>query len=466
MEKMNPLKKMKLKRAMTKNEKTLLALLGIVIIFWAAFRFVITPQYNKLQGLMDEKKAYEEEISDINLILKREDIIEKNWEDLHKEKTILTNRYFSNIDQPQLIYLLNEILDNENIDIMDLNFSRPKEEYIGDLTVDTMDIYIPYNANYQGLIETIKNITTSPKKLLITDLTMDKADEEVLAGNIGVKIYSLEGIYDFDKETAYIDTISNSDKTNPFLPFDYYDEAMEEDLSIDDEESLISLGEESSEDNYSRELLEDFENGSFDFIPSNQYIKGNVYKSFNSKSNKHSIRMEYNIFALEDENRAYVDMSNRDIVIKYPPSNIGLWVYSYGYSPVNLGFRLKGQAGEKIDIELAKGISWLGWNYLEVTPPMDLSLYPLQIDKIFVDLAYNRDDYGVLLFDKMEANYPKGSSKTDEYFTFYKVEKDDTLDKISMKFYGTVDKKNIILKYNEMKSDKDIRQGKILVLPR
>lgn len=161
-----------------------------------------------------------------------------------------------------------------------------------------------------------------------------------------------------------------------------------------------------------------------------------------------------------------MDLSNRNITIKYPPTTIGLWVYSYGYSPITLGLRMKGQVGEKIDIELSKGISWLGWNYIEASPPADLSLYPLDLDKVYIELEYNRNDWGVLLFDRIEANYPGGNSIMNESFTFYIVEKDDTLDKISMKFYGTTNKKNIIMKFNELNSDKDIREGKVLAIPK
>ena len=46
------------------------------------------------------------------------------------------------------------------------------------------------------------------------------------------------------------------------------------------------------------------------------------------------------------------------------------------------------------------------------------------------------------------------------------VESGDTLNKISVKNYGTSSKTNIIKKYNEIKSDKDIWEGKILVIPR
>lgn len=388
------------------------------------------------------------------------------WEDLQKERILLTNKYFSTIDQPQIIYLLNEILQNEDIEAMDINFSRLKKENIGDLEVNSMDIYIPYRAKYQGILQTIKDITLSPKKMLITDLTMDRNESDFLTGSISMKIYGLEGINGEEDDIIYMDITSDGEKSNPFLPFDSYDKSLEGGFTTDVEDGLADFQEDIVVENYNKNLLEDFESGSFYFIPSNQYIKGNVYKSVNSISNKYSIRLEYNMLALEEENRAYIELSHRDIIIKYPPTTIGLWVHSYGYSPITLGIRFKGQAGEIIDVELSKGIHWIGWEYVEVSPPADLSLYPLQMEKIYLELAYNRDDYGVLLFDKIEANYPKEGSKTSQSFISYKVEKDDTLDIISRKFYGTTKKKNIIMKHNEIKSDKDIWEGKILVIPR
>ena len=456
-----------MRRTLTKNEKMLLTLLGIVIIFWVAFRFIITPQASKLRSLMDQKYEYEEKIYYINNILKGEKNIDEEWNMIHREKDIITNKYFSNLDQPEIIYLLNEILGNEELNVPDINFNRPFEEQIGDLAVKTMDITIPYRGSYNGLIETIKGIDSSPKKILISDLIMDKDRNGELVGNMSLKIYSLEGIAEIeDDSTYYIDIVSDSDKTSPFKPFDEY----KEDVALEDEnleeDSNIAADVNSNIDENKREILEDFESEGLYFIPSNQNIKGSLSKSANSKSKKHSIRFEYNILALEDENRAYVDLTNRNIILKYPPTSIGLWVHSYNYSPAILGIRLKGQAGEKIDVELAKGISWMGWEYVESMPPQDLNLYPLQLDRIYLELSYNRDDYGVLLFDKLEANYPKHSSKIHGRFAFYIVEEGDTLDKISIQNYGTVKKKNLIIKYNEINSDKDIREGKILVIPK
>lgn len=474
MEKVQLLKKMKHKWKPTKNEKTLLISLGIVIIFWTIFRFFITPQYSKLQKLTEKKYGYEEKISQINVILKKEEKIDKEWNDLHREKTILYNKYFSSLDQPQIILLLNEILDNENLDILDIRFERPSKEQIGDQTVEIMNIFIPFSTNYSGLLESIRGIKSSPKQIFISDLTMDTDKGNRLAGNISLKLYSLDES-ELGEDIVYINTITNGDKDSPFKTFGDYSEKDNEESTNDEVQDMeVEEGREYADDielelnpeGYKKELLEDFENGNIYLIPSNKNINGNISKSTNSKSNKNSIRLEYNILAIEDENRAYVDLTDRNIYLKYPPTTIGLWVYSYGYSPATLGIRLKGQAGEEIDMELSKGIHWTGWEYVETTSPSDLSLYPLKIDKLYIELDYNRDDYGVVLFDKLEANYTKDSNMDSEFYKFYIVEKGDTLESISLRFYGTKNKKDIIMKYNELKADRDLKEGKILVIPR
>ncbi len=109
-------------------------------------------------------------------------------------------------------------------------------------------------------------------------------------------------------------------------------------------------------------------------------------KSNNSKSNKHSLRLEYNILALEEENRAYIDLTDKNIILKYPPTSIGMWVYSYSYSPSILGgYVLKEQNGQElIEVELSKGIDWVGWKYIEASPPEDIFLYPLQLEKKYM----------------------------------------------------------------------------------
>ncbi len=54
--------------------------------------------------------------------------------------------------------------------------------------------------------------------------------------------------------------------------------------------------------------LDDFETRNYSFIPSNENIKGSAEPSTIKKSGKYSLRFEYNMFAIGQENRAYVDL--------------------------------------------------------------------------------------------------------------------------------------------------------------
>lgn len=484
-------KTLKLKRQLSRREKTLLTLLGITVVFLVVFRLIINPQYKQLENLTEEKKQYTEKILNMNTILKKEDEIYNEWNNLHRQRGLILGKYFSNMDQPQIIYILNELLNNEDLDILDIKFNRPYEEQIGQSTVKVMEISIPYNSTYDDLLNTIKKISSSQKKIVISDLTIDRDNDGFVIGDINLKVYSLEGMGGIHEEIVDIETILNSDKVSPFEFFDNYIKLNNQDVndnledegssvsysnSLDNKNSNINSSNNSNnknnnsqiirEENCEIKLLENFESEGFYFTPSHDGIKGGISRSTNSKSGKYSIRLEYNIPVLEDKNRVCLDLKDRNIIMKSPPSTIGIWVYAYHHSPIMLGFQFKGQANEELDMNLSRSINWKGWRYLETVPPQDGTLYPLQLGKIYLELDYNRGDCGVLLFDKLEANYSKGNPGVNEHFDFYVVEKDDTLDKISIKVYGTTSKKNIIMKYNEIKSDKEIKEGRILVIPR
>ncbi|NLJ78714.1 MAG: hypothetical protein GX329_05065, partial [Tissierellia bacterium] len=72
MKRLRKLKIPKPTRALSKREKFLLALLGISIIFLLIFRFIIGPQYNRLQNLTEHRDEYSEKISQMNSLLQRE----------------------------------------------------------------------------------------------------------------------------------------------------------------------------------------------------------------------------------------------------------------------------------------------------------------------------------------------------------------------------------------------------------
>ena len=128
-----------------------------------------------------------------------------------------------------------------------------------------------------------------------------------------------------------------------------------------------------------------------------------------------------------------------------------------------MGIRLRTPENEYIDLVIREGINWLGWRNIEFSLPDNLSLYPLKLVDIFYEIPNNREDLGVLIFDKLEVQL---ENQETEIHDFYMVEENDTLDSISIKTYGSDKYVDEIININHLSSRNDIIAGKILILKR
>lgn len=453
-------------RPLTKNEKFLLTALGLILIFWASFKFVFDPQAAKMEALEMDRALYDAEIVEHNRILKNEQKIKEELQVLTVERDEILSNYFPALDQAQILYLLNDLVRDDRVHVADLNFTRPSTETKGELEIHKMDVNIPLKGSYDGIYDIVKAIENSPRRILMNNLTLDR-DGDQLAGSINLKIYSLEGLAKADRDVITVDIAHDGDIKAPFTPYSDYMEPISSNEDDGDMDGSMEGGYEAAE--RSGVVLYDFEDRNYAFIPSSPRVQGNAVPSTIKKSGKYAMRLEFNILALEDENRGYVNLMDHDILFKYPPNSIGMWVYSYGYSPGTLGLQLKGQAGEALEVELAQGISWLGWSYIETSLPQDLKLYPLKLERIYYEIPYEREDFGVLLMDQLEAFYPEGSERDEANNVindFYVVQVGDTVSEISRKIYGTISYKNEIMELNDIKPGDMLTAGKVLVLRR
>lgn len=446
-------------RKLTKNEKILLTLLTIVILSWLSYKFIYIPQQEKISSLNSQRLEYDNKIEEINSILRKENDINQEWQDLKSEKEKIVGNYFSTLDQAQIIYILNDIVENDQLTVSDLSFSRPEFVDVGGFQVKSMDISIPYSGKYEGIIDALNSINKSPRKILVDDIYIDRSMNEDLSGSMSLKVYSLEGIAEADKDLIYIDTANNEDKKTPFMAYEDYsiENASEDDLASETSKPYIE------------EILLDFETNNNYFIPSQKLVRGDVSLSNNSKSKKYSLKLEYNILAIEEENRAFVDVTRNNIVIKYPPNTIGIWVYAYNYSTATLGIAFKGQMGEEVLLPLTQGIGWTGWKHIEATPPNDMNIYPLKLENIYLEISENKEDVGVILLDKLEAIYNRNLGEDGSNFSvsnhiFHVVQSGETIEKISTLYYGTNKYKNEIMSLNEIGPRDIITVGKVLVL--
>ncbi|MBC7087245.1 MAG: LysM peptidoglycan-binding domain-containing protein [Tissierellales bacterium] len=468
-----------LNRPLTKNEKILLSLLGIALIVFLGNYFILAPQAAKISELETKKTDLDLQIEEINEIMKKESDIKKEWIMLERERNEILKNYFPALDQAQIIYLLNDMLPFENVEISDYSFSQPSIETISDTEVKKMDVTVPFKSSYEGMLELVSIIKESPRRMSIQNLSMDRLDDKAVTGNLNFKVYSLEGLVDEDPNVIYVDIYDGYENKNIVSSFEGFNKYSSDDSTGTDGSGggngsggvggggSGTPGDSEVAVEIKGDIINDFEVKNYFFIPSHEYTYGNVMPSTIKKSGKYSARLEYNIIALEDENRVYVDITNQKIQLNHSPERLSLWVYSFAYSPGDIGVRITTNNGDAMHIKMQEGISWLGWKNFNIDLPKELSLYPIKITSIYYEVPKNTDDFGVILFDKLEIFYPhhfeNEGQEISEYF-FYKVVTGDTITDISRRFYGTTDYKDEIMKNNNISTGDILVPGRILVL--
>jgi len=408
-----PKKPNQIKMNLTRNEKRLLLLLAVVVVFWLFYRFVFTSQKIKLDTLKKEKTKYETELSNITENLNNKDKINDEWLSLNREKESILLNYFPILDQSQIIYIVDEILKNSSIDTASINFSEPYEEDVNGIKLKTMDFSIPYEGSYDELVSLLASIRTSPRKLVIKSLTMDKKDTNLLIGEISLKVYSLESVIDNNENIVFMPETLNSSKENPFdSPIDINEKIEDDDTYVDENSNQITESDNQATENINqvtgnieKVVVEGFEGSNIYFMSSTPEISGNVSKSGKCISGGKSLRLEYNIPPLSDGGKAYVVLDEKNIVLSKPPQTIGLWVYSYENSSVKINIRLTNNDREHTVLCLSDGVQWVGWKYLEGQPPQEINEYPLKLNRVYIETEGHKDGAGVFLIDNIDVGY-------------------------------------------------------------
>lgn len=468
-------------RPLTTSEKVLLTLLAIALIAYFGNRFVLTPQAEKMEALEVEKSDLNLKIMEMNATLRREPEIKKEYEELKVEREEILANYFPTLDQTQIIYLLNDMLPMDEVDIATLNFSRPATENMNSIDVRNMAISVPFSGPYENIVELVKSIETSPRRMMVDSITLDRRSDTELGGNMNLKVYSLEGLAETDPDIIYVQVPFNPNEGVLFGSFEGF--ASETGSTGGDTTGGTGGGDTSGGTDggggadggtsepapIKGDTINNFEQRDYEFIPSHEYVSGNATPTTIRTGGRFGLRFEYNIYGVELENRAYVDLTNKDLEFTIPPQYIYLNIYSFSYNPGTLGARFVTANGDIIHTKISEGIDWLGWARGEIEIPRDLNLYPLKLTHIYYGTEYNQDDFGVLIFDDMEVLYPhhyeeEGEEVISPDMFFHEVQPGESISTISVKFYGTESYKNEILKNNELRAEDVLPVGKILVL--
>ncbi|MTI70164.1 MAG: LysM peptidoglycan-binding domain-containing protein [Firmicutes bacterium] len=425
---------------LTKRERILVSILIVIIVLAGYFKVLILPQLEKIDELKTSVKAYNEKIPDMNELNNSISSVNKEYDKLSLEFEGYNNKYFSDLHQDEIIFIISEILNKTDLNIQSINFSESKEEKIDENNIKVVTVNLPYSGKYNSLKNLLLNIESYHKMIMVNDLSINK-DKDNVNGNISLDFNCIDIL---NKEKL----VTWSNENGNVNPFDFNDITISKEYDIQ-----ISLGPD-------RVILENFEDKDFEYDSDRN---GEVWLSKYplSKKGKYSLKTDL-VFDRDEDKSVKILMDN--ININKPAEKIKMWVYAFEKSKSKLSITIEDEEG-KNNILLANEIDWLGWKQLEYIPTQDEDRYPLIVKDIKISNTANN----TFLIDDLEAYY--GSEKINdsiiketEDFIHYQVQPKDTLKTINDKFFS-YDMTKKIIRYNDLKSN-SLKVGQVLIIPK
>jgi exopolysaccharide biosynthesis protein len=176
-----------------------------------------------------------------------------------------------------------------------------------------------------------------------------------------------------------------------------------------------------------KKIIEDFKSDTMKLDLSASSVKASYSKASNVyKSAPYSAKLTYDFTKdVQNSRAAYINLPDGGYTLDSTTSKLGLWVYSSAKKPVWIGSMVYDKKGNVHYKYFAKGITWTGWKFLEVS--LDDVDTPSKITKIYVVEATKTKASGVVYFDNLTmfySGYPdvptsKATASTipaDEYY--------------------------------------------------
>lgn len=245
-------------KKISKREKILLIILGVLLVLTVLYEFIFTPLIHKINDLQSQADNYEtsvnNEVRDKVLV----NSLQENVKILNSKIISNCKDFFPYIKQYEIIVIINDMVEKSRIQCSNISFSEPSME-----TLNKKNVANNEDTNYlQDLIDQYKNINkettakakdtatentsgeTSPKvekisvnlsisgdfgsinkfideikgysrRIIIKDISLSNGDG-VLNGSMNLEIYAIPMIIDQDDD--YLEWTPNGDygKDNPF----------------------------------------------------------------------------------------------------------------------------------------------------------------------------------------------------------------------------------------------------------
>lgn len=201
---------------LTRRERTLVTLLGVVVFLWGYYQFLITPQLLWVEGLKQENQKMKAEMTRLENAAAVEKQLDDSIFETNEQIRKITGKYFTDTEQEEFILLFNEFFQDPSFKVLNIAFTPPAMEKLGEMEIEASSINLSYEGSYPALMNHLRTFWKFQKKIIVKNINMTSKEDGSLTGNIQLSFYRLQNSPDLKDDLFrwYID--EDFFKENPF----------------------------------------------------------------------------------------------------------------------------------------------------------------------------------------------------------------------------------------------------------
>lgn len=380
------------------REKTLLAILLLMVFGFVFLKYVINPVKAEIIVLNTKSETKAVELKQINKLISQEELYQKAYDSDHKKLIDYSKQYYSNLYQEELLVLLNTLNCGESFLINDFKFSdkQDKDERIQDLNV-TFD----YTGPYEELYMYIDEISNYDKFIRINDLDIESEIDNIVSGELEINFSSLplfQAYADGKSIFEIYGDLVDKQTESPYVPYPALAQRIAESTKVSDDE--LGKIELYLKDRTVKPVI-GFDNSKTFFVGSNVDIVADIEKTEKRLYGKDAIKFSYNFGVKRDDSKANL-VFEENLIIDEQNKYLSMWVYSNEVTGHQIGAVLVDAIGESYDLVLSNNVDFKEWRILEVEIPIEVN-YPCKVQRIYTKSTdYDQRLNGTLIFDQIQ----------------------------------------------------------------
>ena len=204
----------------SKSDRILLMILGIVVVLAAYYFLLLVPQENKIEQLKIDLELKQVMKDTVKLKIASEKRIDKSIEDLNAAIISTSGSYYTQLTQEEMLAKVSHLNEGLILNFNEITFTDNMsdqanyERYLAQMT---------FVGDFDSVMSYIRNLRQNSQKIILRELVLNNAFEEGLQGSMVVEFNAIPKLasYSTDYEQMVKAVANNRDiLASPFTPFE------------------------------------------------------------------------------------------------------------------------------------------------------------------------------------------------------------------------------------------------------